>query len=632
MPEQIKQLFANKPISPRKRTLGPIISAIVSFFLPGSAQAMNGQLVKGISIMLVWLCTYTLAGLSPVLYNVIRILQYAIMVVVSSDAYFISSRMKMGEEVRAWSVLFLNIKAPAEGGIQEKQRKTAGQRTLITDVTVIDGTGVPAFQADVLLEGSVIGYIRPHLLRKEKEYTIVEGKGRILVPGFLNPCCCSEASVFGSEGNTLAVRQGITTEVLGANGQSLAPVRTSGQGEAGARFAAVHGEQEKAVSFDNTGLYLLDLERQKYPARTESMMGYGTLRVTALGNYMGAPDSQELQQVCSRIRSGLTSGAKGISLGLAYPPCSFLEDEELRTVFQTIAECGGLVSAQLAPGEGQLLPGLKRLGALAKETGAPLLITGLHAIGADRQLADEVCRLVEDLRRDGADLTLAVTGLDCQYIGLIALMPGELWAEGGSAGREGPILDETARRLAAVGGPTAVSIENADGQLVTLEQAAQERGCTSEELVLTLLEKNDGAVSALLHTDDEAFMARLLKEPYTFVCTDSRKMGPTDFTIPYLLGRYVKGLGVLTMEQAVHRNTMVQAARLQLWDRGLIREGMSADLVLLRPELLPDHLDDGATRGVSKVWVNGTLEYDTEPTAALTNLRSPKFFGIRMGE
>lgn len=632
MPEQIKQFFANKPISPHKRTLGPVISAVVSFFLPGSAQTMNGQLVKGISIMLAWLCTYTLAGLSPALYSVIRILQYAIMVVVSSDAYFISSRMRMGEEVRAWSVLFFNIKAPVEGGVREKQRKTANRRTLITDVTVIDGTGAPAFQADVLIEGGTIGCIRPHLLRKEKEYTIVEGKDRILVPGFLNPCCCSEASVFGSEENTLAVRQGITTEVLGANGQSLAPVGTSGRDEAGARFAAVHGGQEKAISFDNTGLYLLDLERQKYPARTESMMGYGTLRATVLGNYIGTPDSQELQQVCSRIRSGLTSGAKGVSLGLAYPPCSFLEDEELRAVFQTTAEGGGLVSAQLPLGEGQLLPGLKRLGALVRETGVQLMVTCLHAAGADRQLADEVCRLVGDLRGDGADLTLAVTGLDRQYIGLIALTPGELWAEGGAAGRRELVLEETARRLAAAGGPAAVSIEGEHGQLVTLERAAQERGCAPEELILTLLEENDGAVSALLDTDDEAFMSRLLREPYTFVCTDSRKLGPADFTIPYFLGRYVKDLGVLTMEQAVHRNTMIQAARLRMWDRGLIREGMSADLVLLRPELLPGRLGDGATRGVSKVWVRGALEYDTESTAALNHLRSPKFFGIGMGE
>ena len=636
MPESIKRIFANTPISPRKRVLGPVISAIVSFFLPGAAQALNGQVVKGGCLMLGWFLMYSVADLNAVFYSIVRILQYVIMVVVSSDAYFIASRMKMGEAVRTWSILFLDIRAPE--GSAAVAGGNPGLRTLITGVTVIDGTGAPAFVSDVLIEGGVIGYIRPNIPPKEKEYTIVEGRGRILIPGFVNPCCSSEASVFGTSENTQAIRQGITTEILGQNGQSLAPVKASIQGQAEQYFSAVHGKQEKAAVFDNTGLYLMELERQHYPARVESMIGYGTLRTTVLGSLAGTPDQQELQQLGSRIRSGLTSGAKGISIGLAYPPCSFVGDEELRCVFQVAAQVGGLICVQPPLEEGSLFPCLERLGALAQETGARLQLTNLHAIGADRELGEEFCRRAAQFRAAGVDLTLAVTGLDRLPIGLMALTPSQLWTDLEENIFQRPqeeeqreaCLQEIGRRLAAAGGASALRLEGTES--MTLAQAADQRNCRPEELILTLLEERGSAAAGVLYTNDEEFMACLVKQPYTSLCTDGRPASLNDYTLPYYLGHYVKDLGVLTMQDAVYRNTMAQAARFRLWDRGLIREGMAADLVLLRPELLPDQLEEGMSRGISKVWVGGALQYDSEPAANFNNLPKTRILGIRMGE
>jgi len=637
MPEFLKRVFSNQPISPRKRVLGPVVSAVVSFLLPGAAQALNGQVAKGACLMLAWLLMYSVAQVSALLYNIVNIFQYIVMVVVSSDAYFIAARMKLGEELRAWSILFLDIHAPT-GSSAAVRYGNSGLRTLITGVTVVDGTGAPAFQSDVLIEGGVIGYIRPNIPRKEKEYTIVEGRGRILIPGFINPCCCSEASVFGVGENTHAVRQGITTEILGQSGQSLAPVKAGTQDWALKYFSAVHGTQRKELAFDNTGLYLMELERQPYPARVESMVGYGTLRAAVLGRAAGVPDEAELQQLRGRIGSSLASGAKGISLGLAYPPCSFMGDEELRCVFQSAAQGGALISAQLPLGEGSLLPSLERLGTLAQETGAALLLTNLHAFGSDRELGEELCRRVAGFQAAGVDLTLAVTGLDRLPIGLMALTPSRLWTGPGERVFQCPekgalreeCLEEVARRLAAVGGADRVMLETPEPTALTRE--ADRRSCSPPELVLSLLEERDGAVPAVLLTRDEAFMACLMKQPYTSLCTDSRPAAMTGYTLPHYLGRYVNGLGVLTLEDAVYRNTMTQAARFKLWDRGLIREGMAADLVLLCPDRLPGQLDPEAPRGISKVWVGGALQYDTEPASSFNNLLKTRFLGIRMGE
>lgn len=94
-----------------------------------------------------------------------------------------------------------------------------GFATLITNVTVIDGTGAPAFVSDVLVQGDMIGRIQPHIEQKGKDYTVVDGTGRVLIPGFLTPDCCCEAEVFGGEERTEAIRQGITTEILGQCGR-----------------------------------------------------------------------------------------------------------------------------------------------------------------------------------------------------------------------------------------------------------------------------------------------------------------------------------------------------------------------------------------------------------------------------
>ena len=637
MPDFLKKYLENKLISPKKRVFGPVISAIISFFLPGSAQLLNGQLLKGGAILLVWFVLYSVALINTFWYSVVKIMQYIIMVAVSSDAYFIAARMKMGESVRTWSILFFDIQAPTESAAADRAK--GGNQTLITGVTVVDGTGADAFQADVLLEGAIVGYIRPHIDTTAKDYTVINGEGRILIPGLINPCCCGEASVFGSDENTQSIRQGITTEILGQNGQSLGPVSNISQENAPKLFSAVHGQQAKECSFDNTGLYLMELERQKYPAHLESMVGYSTLRAAILGNTSAAPDNEEIARLCARVESSLKSGAKGISFSMAYPPCSCVKDEEFSAVLAKVAENRGLVNVQLPLGEGTLIPALKRLGNLAKLSGARIMITNLHAYGSDVNKADEVCSLISNLRKSGADITVSVTGLEEQTIGLMALTPDKLWTDlekgifsysNEQSDRE-PLLHTVTDKLAAVGGAQSVTVYGEE-IAETLDKLAQDHNCSPEELIFKLLHQGNGCAMATVRTADSSFMGRLLQEPYTYVCTDSTQLGKADYTIAHMLGRYVKKEQLLPLEELVHRNTMVQAARLGLYDRGLIREGMMADLVLLQPELFPEDLSSAATRGVVKVWVGGQLQYDTEPVLSKPLMPKAKFLGIRMGE
>lgn len=390
----------------------------------------------------------------------------------------------------------------------------------------------------------------------------------------------------------------------------------------------------------------MNLERLPYPARLESMIGYGTLRTAVLGKECGSVNETELSRLCSRVQSALASGARGISIGLAYAPCSLSEDDELAAVMATAAKLRRLVTVQLPPGEGILLPALERIGRLAERSGARVLVTNFHAFGNDRRLGPRVCDLIASLRLREVDISLAITGLDEQVCSLSALLPAHISLENGDKGRPAveeesryeEVLREIGERLEAVGGANAVRIlelgPDPDGRKSgqTFTEAAAARGCTPEKLVYSLLEENEGCVTVALKAEDSVFAADLFAQPFTFLCTDGIPAGWTDYTLPHFLGYYVKEMGVLSMEEAVRRNTMELAAMLDLWDRGLLREGMTADLVLLRSEQLPVHLSEGAARGIATVWVRGVPEYDTTSAAGLAGLHGTKFFGIEMGK
>lgn len=610
MLDTIKHFFSNKKISAHKRVLNPLTSAIASFILPGSAQAINGQYIKGCALLLLWLGTYSLAELSALMLEIIRVVQVVIRIVVSSDAYFISSRMKFGEAVRTWSVLFFRMEAPTEG-LNAGHRNFNGKRTLIANAEIIDGTGNPPFRADVLLEGEYIHYIRPHLDRKEKEYTIVDASGCVLAPGFINPCCCVESNLFCDSETTANIRQGFTTEVAGQGGVSLAPVRDDEHLIATNMLTLSHGGQEREKFFNNTGMYLMELEKLPTASRHESMVGYHTIRRIVLGD-TESPDEKGIESLCKRVKSSVECGARGISVSFRLD--NSISDCELLAVMNTVKEMNAVVSIQLPIGEGTLLPAMERVCSLAQQSGAMVLVTNIHTFGEDCKNGAVFCDIVEKARENGAKLSLSVTGLPFLAIS----------------------LSEIKTMLAAVGGAERISIqavglknmEWAVGE--TLSNIAKELECSPEEAVDELLNNNDNDVSALVETDDNDFAIELFSHPYTSLCTDDRPVGTVDCTLPYFLGHYVCG-GVLSMEDAVHRNTMQQAAKFGLWDRGLIREGMIADLVLFSPSLLPNELERCKTRGILKVWSTGVLQFDATPTFDVSTLQKRKFMGLPIG-
>ena len=327
--EKVKK---GKRIPPTRRILSPLISAAASLFVPGLAQVLNGQTAKGLCILITAFAAYSLLLVNT---PVFTILLYMIMIVSSSDAYFIATRMKQGEEVSPWSILFLDIHAPTANGTAQNSRAA---RTLITDAAVIDGTGAPPFYADVLLENGVIRCVRRHLERKENVYRIISGQGKILMPGLIAPYAQNENAYFSEDTDTAALRCGFTTEILGGKGVSRAPVSQQYRSKQETLWDSVYGKPEKYTLFANTGEYLMEMDRQIRPVQTESMLGYSTLRTNVAGLCETMPGTEQMEKILGRIRSGARSGVCGVSLNLTGKAGPVIGKQEAEAVLRVCAE------------------------------------------------------------------------------------------------------------------------------------------------------------------------------------------------------------------------------------------------------------------------------------------------------
>ena len=523
-------------IPPSRRILPPVLSAALSLFLPGTAQVLNGQTVKGLCILGTAFCLFSATAISPLL----SILLYLLMVAASSDAYMIATRMKLGEPVDPWAFLFFGVNSAKSDVLAGN---TTFGRTLIAGASVYDGSGERPFPADVLLEGERISAIRPHLERKQ-DYRVVEAEGKLLMPGFLSPVACAENSFFDKTGETLAVRQGITTEILGSRGCSMAPVADAVSEAHAELYAERYGAPEKKAFFPNTGMYLMELDRLVKPVETESFMGYRTLRMTAEGNRetgnsrvtaeesreTGNPEDAE-ERLRKRVLSGLQSGAIGVSYDAGPEEEDAGRAEQLSALADAVREGGGVLEYYIR--------------------------------GTGRLRAEELGLLKKLSREQGLRVSIVLH------------------------------LQET---------DTEEDVRDAMTELKALEAEARER-----KLPLLVCALNALGVPLYLpdHPADRSLNTR---------------------SLPELLAAELK---TGDAERWISSATMKLAAFFRLWDRGLVREGMKADLVLVNPSLLPES-EKGTIGGIEKVWVRGQLQIDALPELSDTIRSQTRVFGVRM--
>ncbi|MEU7424139.1 D-aminoacylase [Streptomyces sp. NPDC040750] len=488
---------------------------------------------------------------------------------------------------------------------------------VIRDADVVDGSGADSYRADVVLDGGRIvsivkeaaaaGCQRPRAVRE------LDAEGLVLSPGFIDMHAHSDLALLRDPDHSAKAAQGVTLEVIGQDGLSYAPVDDGTLEEVRRAITGWNGYGDDIdFTWRTVGEYLdrLDhgFEGRGIAVNAAYLVPQGTVRALAVGWEDRAAGPEELERMRRLVAQGLEQGAVGLSSGLTYTPGMYAGDAELTELCRVVARYGGYYCPHHRSYGAGALEAYAEMVALTREAGCPLHLA--HAtmnFGVNEGRAPELLALLDDALDAGADITLDTYPYTPGCTTLAALLPS--WASEGGPERvlarltDPPTAERIRHDLEVTGsdGCHGVPVEwetieisgvrdPALGDLVgrTVREAAGLRGESPWTTARRLLVGDRLGTTILQHVGHEENVRAIMRHRAHTGGSDGILQGakphPRAYgTFPRYLGHYVRELGVLTLEECVARLTGRPAARLRLPDRGLVREGYRADLVLFDP-------------------------------------------------
>ncbi|MGK2962020.1 MAG: N-acyl-D-amino-acid deacylase family protein [Gemmatimonadaceae bacterium] len=480
--------------------------------------------------------------------------------------------------------------------------------------TVVDGTGAEGRLADVAVSGGLITAIGSNLGGRGREE--IDARGMAVSPGFIDIHSHGDGNLTADPRAESVVRQGITTIIVGADGSSRAT------GESGRSFAA---------HFDS-------IDRLRPGANLASMVGLGTVRGAVVGADDRPATPAELARMTAMVDSALADGACGASSGLEYTPGAFATRDELVALCRPLRARGLPYATHMRNEDDRLLDAIEESIAVARGAGCRLQISHLKTQGPRNWgKLDQVFLLIEAARSARTDVMFDRYPYLAYSTGLTNLFP--VWSRDGGtkaffARLDDPavaprVRNETLAKVELIGGWDNVQLSGVsdaadrDAEGKRLGAYALARGLDPFDAAVTLLKRSNGSVGMLGYAMSEENLERILAHPLSMVCTDgggfaidgpTRKGSPHPRgagSFPRVLGRYVRGRNIMSLQEAIRKMTAVPASRVRIRDRGLIQEGLVADIVVFDAATIADRatFDNPFMypEGISLVLVNGSV-------------------------
>ncbi|WP_051342601.1 N-acyl-D-amino-acid deacylase family protein [Pseudonocardia spinosispora] len=504
---------------------------------------------------------------------------------------------------------------------------------------VIDGTGSPPFDADVVIGGGrIVDVARaggPVGARR-----VIDAEGMIVCPGFVDIHTHCDYTLPRSPRASSYLRQGVTTLVLGNCGMSPFPVR----GEPYGSFLA----RDLDVSWESPREFLAMLAALPLGPNVAQLVGHGSIRAAVMGFAERAPSDVELTRMQRCVTEAHEAGVYGLSSGLIYAPGCYAEIEEVAALASVSARHGGFYATHLRDEGDGLLSSVEEALEIARRSGAPLQLSHHKAIGrANWGRTAQSLGLIDRARAEGLDVLSDQYPYTATSTSLEVYLP--TWTlRGGSRGLRELLADPASHRT------IADEIRTGHGQrdsglrrfepesILICGVAGTESPLSGKrlsevrpdldpvEVLLELLGSYGDRVEIVAFSLSEADVRRVLRHEAVCVASDGWVLGPeaggtphprSYGTFPRVLGRYVRDDGVLSFEEAIRKMTSMPASRLPGADVGHLRPGARADVVVLDPERIADtatfSAPHGFAVGIRSVVVNGELVIaDSEETGA----------------
>jgi N-acyl-D-amino-acid deacylase len=525
---------------------------------------------------------------------------------------------------------------PASAPIGIQRREHPVFDILIQNGQVIDGSGAPGYRADVAVQGNRIAGIGE--LDSDRAEKVIDAAGCVVTPGLVDmhshtdfalPLCPTADSL---------AHQGITTAVIGQCGASPAPLFAETRDEVVTSMES----EELPLPWDEWsgfGSYLDYLKRIGISINVVPLVGQGMVRAGVVGFSAEPADETQMARMQDEVVRAMEEGAIGVSTGLIYPPGSFASTEELIAFTRPAGERDGYYFTHIRGEEKTLLEAVAEAIRIGRETGAAVQISHFKASGRENWAKSApALALIREARAEGLDVTADMYPYLASSTNLSALLPE--WAhQGGKPALLARLADadgEARQRMAAEIRSAhpfrlidwsavliASSPRNRALQGRRVDELAAEAGKSPEEWVFDALVETEEQIDMIGFGMSEENRKTELRHPAMMIGTDGYGLpidGPlakghphprSYGTFPRILGCYVREQGVITLEEAIWKMSGLPALKLRWTDRGLVREGYQADLVILNPDTVIDRATFQAPHqypaGIHHVIVNGRL-------------------------
>ena len=534
---------------------------------------------------------------------------------------------------------------------------------IIRNGQIIDGSGSAGYSADVAIKGDRI--VRIGNLAQAAAKRIIDARGKVVAPGFIDMLGQSETNLLIDHRAMSKVMMGVTTEITG-EGESIAPTneRLIKENEDFNRRYNLH------VDWRTLDQYFRRLERQGMGLNLATFVGATQVREYVVGFDNRPPTAAELEQMKTLVAEAMKDGALGVSTSLQYVPARFARTDEIIELAKVAHKYGGIYATHQRSEANALDESLNEVFEIARRAQIPTEIWHLKtAYKRNWGRMPEVLRRIEAARASGLRVAANVYPYIAASTALNACLPP--WAqEGGSDKmvarlRDKQIRERLKKEIAGetkeweniylgsggangvlIGSVVNPDLESLQGKRLSEIAAMQHKDPLDALFDLVIADHGQtGAIYFMMSEDD---VRAALRSPFVSICTDSgaratdgplagSKSHPRGWgSYPRILSRYVRDEHLLTLEQAVHKMTGLSAAKVGLHDRGLLREGMFADITIFDPQTVQDRATFDAPNqypvGINYVIVNGQIEVDNgKHTGTLGGrvLRGPGYQGHR---
>ena len=486
---------------------------------------------------------------------------------------------------------------------------------------VIDGTASPWFVCDVAIANGRIAAMGK--LDSAPTKRRIDAAGKVVCPGFIDAHAHSELAIMANPRHESRTMQGFTTEVLGMCGLSVAPSTTPTTAAMNDYYTAVLGRPLPADASFTVAQLLDRLDRQS-AVNVAYCVPHATLRVEAAGMRAGPVTEAEMAKMKALLAQAMADGACGMSTGLMYFPSSEADTAELVELSRVVAECGGVYTTHMRNYGDDFAGSLEEVITIGREANLPVHVSHFRMTAGAKGRADEFLARLDQARAEGIDITC-----DCYpyLLGCTVLTYYVLAMEAYDGGKEKLLakLRDPAQRAALqrerpegfehevfIG--AVASEANREAQGLSLHELAERRGTDYYNACCDLLVEEKLLVTAIGISADEDDLRQVMRHPASMLGSDSvpvdGRCHPRVFgAAGRYLAKYVLGEKLMRLEEAIRKMTSFPALRHGLTDRGALKVGLAADVVVFDPATLRDKATYEEPRqhpdGIEHVIVNG---------------------------